>query len=113
MDLGFDNKTSSSRTRLKTWLKCDVQPARLRIAFCGPGRKLSLPPLPPSESWSLFKPGSGCCFDILLTCAFAEPDMVLLLIGQDLVSQDKCVPARLSVTSPFGKAAFASPSPRR
>lgn len=65
------------------------------------------------DTWSLFRSLSGCRRDIPLTCAFAEPDTVLLLIGRDLVSQDERVPAGLSVTSLRGKAASASAFPYR
>lgn len=70
--------------------------AQLRIAFCGSclrhwTSQLVLPLLAPLESWSLFSWVSRCLFDILLTCAFAKQGIVLLLIGQDLVSREECV----------------------
>lgn len=40
---------------------------------------------------------------------FVKPGIVLLLIGQDLVSDEERVPARLSVTSPLRKVALVSP----
>lgn len=60
-----------------------------------------------------FSSVSRCLFDIPFTGAFAKRGIVLLLTGRDLVSREECVPARLSMTSLFRKAAFASPFPYR
>lgn len=64
----------------------------------------ALPLLAPLESWSLFSSISCHLFNIPLTCAFAKQGIVPLLIGRDLVSQEECVPARLSVTSLLRKS---------
>ena len=93
--------------------KCDVQLFGSVELFCGSclkhrTRQPALPLLAPLETWSSLR--SRSLFDILLTCAFAKWGIVLLLISQDLVSEEERVPARLSVTSVLRKGAFASPS---